>query len=76
METSAKSGLNIQNIFLEAAKLLLEQNKKNYDKKLYTTESMKNVIIEPEMFNKDAIKELNLNETETSFGKRRKGCCK
>ena len=76
LETSAKSGLNIQKIFLEAAKLLLEQHKKHYNMRFHSTESMKNVAIETKIFNKDTIKKIKLNETENTFNKRRNGCCK
>ena len=53
METSAKSGLNVENIFYEAAKVLLEQHKK-YRKNITASMSMRNVIIGSQLYDKDS----------------------
>ena len=45
LETSAKTGFNVKNMFLEAAKVLLEQHKKHRNR-ISSTESMKNFTFE------------------------------
>ena len=74
-ETSAKNGINIDNIFSQAAKLLLEQHKKlKYNIK--TTESMKNVLLENKLYDKNGNKESNIVGGDNSTVQiRRRKCC-
>ena len=66
METSAKTGFNAQNLFIEASKLLYEQQNKNKDK--YTADSF-------DHFNpKNKIKSLPFDDDDSST-KKKKGCC-
>ena len=74
METSAKSGLNVENIFFEAAKVLLEQHKK-YRKNVAASMSMRNVIIGSQMYDKDSTREISISEGDTVSRKKKKNCC-
>ena len=74
METSAKSGLNVENIFFEAAKVLLEQHKK-YRKNVAASMSMRNVIIGSQMYDKDSTREISISEGDTVARKKKKNCC-
>ena len=73
-ETSAKNGINIDNIFSEAAKVLLEQHKK-IKNKMQSTESMKNVLLDNKLFNKIKNKESMVSEGDMSTNqiRRRRG---
>ena len=74
-ETSAKNGINIDNIFSEAAKVLLEQHKK-IKNKMKSTESMKNVLLDNKLFNKIKNKESMVSEGDMSTNQiRRRTCC-
>ena len=69
LETSAKTGLNAQNIFIEAGKLLYEQHLKNKEK-----------LSESQSFAQTASRERNpafpLNDMyEDDKNNRKKGCC-
>ena len=74
METSAKNGNNVKDLFLEAAKILLEQHKRQKNR-LHITSSMKNVLDEAEIYDKNTSKEININDGENSVERRKKGCC-
>ena len=75
LETSAKQGINIEQIFSEAARILLEQHQK-HKYKIKNTESMKNILIDNESFDKNANKELMISDGDLSFDqKRKKKCC-
>ena len=76
LETSAKKGTNVKNVFLEAAKLLLEHHQKQKNT-VYTTESMKNVLITNDLNEKDISREINFTQSdeEISTNKRKKKCC-
>ena len=74
METSAKNGNNVKDLFLEAAKILLEQHKRQKHR-LHITSSMKNVLDEAEIYDKNTSKEININDGENSVERRKKGCC-
>ena len=66
METSAKTGFNAQNLFIEASKLLYEQQNKNKDR--YAADSF-------DHFNpKNKIKSLPFDDDDSST-KKKKGCC-
>ena len=74
-ETSAKNGINIDNIFSEAAKVLLEQHKK-IKNKMQSTESMKNVLLDNKLFNKIKNNESMVSEGDMSTNQiRRRTCC-
>ena len=76
LETSAKKGTNVKNVFLEAAKLLLEHHQKQKNT-VYTTESMKNVLIINDLNEKDISREINFTQSdeENSTNKLKKKCC-
>ena len=71
IETSAKNGINVKNIFFEAAKILLEQHKKHTNR-LKNTESMRNVMLEDKSLDKNASKELIIDFTSK---REKKKCC-
>ena len=76
LETSAKKGTNVKNVFLEAAKLLLEHHQKQKNI-VYTTESMKNILITNDLDEKNISREINFTQSdeETSTNKKKKKCC-
>ena len=69
METSAKTGFNAQNLFIEASKLLYEQYVKNKDTFTGNNASFEN---SPD---KDKNKNLPLDDEDETILKRKKGCC-
>ena len=71
IETSAKDGKNVEDIFNEAAKILLEQHQKHTNR-IKNTESMRNVFIENKALDKNASKELI---SDFSSRPRKKKCC-
>ena len=74
-ETSAKNGINIDNIFPEAAKVLLEQHKIIKDK-IQSTESMKNVLLDNKIYNKIKNEDSMTSEANRSTNQiRRRSCC-
>ncbi len=68
METSAKTGFNAQNVFIEAAKLLYEQHL-NYKDRVSRPDSLGNVI----GINKN--NEIETYEDEDDNKNRKKKCC-
>ena len=74
METSAKNGDNVKNLFSEAAKILLEQHKKQKHRILLTS-SMKNVLEEAEVYDGETSKEINISDGDNSVKKKKKKCC-
>ena len=86
LETSAKTGINVNNLFLEAAKILLEQHKKHRNR-ISSTESMRNVnfqntLLDQSSNNKKDIKVVknninsnNINEADEFPEGRKKKCC-
>ena len=71
LETSAKTGFNAQNIFIEAAKLLYEQQLKNRDR-ASRLESMASSLARDSNQN-NAMNVVNIEDDE---GRQKKGCCK
>ena len=71
METSAKTGFNAQNIFIEAAKLLYEQQLK-YKDRASRVESMMSSYVRDSNPNA-AMNIMNIEEDEI---RQKKGCCK
>ena len=71
METSAKNGDNVKNLFSEAAKILLEQHKKQKHR-VNITSSMKNVLEEAEIYDKDTSREINISDGDNSVKKKKK----
>ena len=71
METSAKTGFNAQNIFIEATKLLYEQQLKNRDR-ASRLESMASSLARDSNQN-NAMNVVNIEEDE---GRQKKRCCK
>ena len=73
LETSAKTGFNAQNIFIEAAKLLYEQHLKFKDR-VSRPESVASLIA------RDSTQSTTLNimnnEEENDNNRKKKGCCK
>ena len=74
METSAKNGDNVKNLFSEAARILLEQHKKQKHR-VNITSSMKNVLEEAEIYDKDTSREINISDGDNSVKKKKKSCC-
>ena len=77
METSAKTGFNSENIFFEAAKILLEQHKKqkNY---IFRPESMRYIEYkDEEELDKSRTREIVFSESDSFFTQKRKKrkCC-
>ena len=71
LETSAKTGFNAQNIFIEAAKLLYEQHLK-YKDRVSRLESISGTV--PRESNQsNAMNIMNIEEDED---RKKKGCCK
>ena len=74
METSAKNGENIRKLFFDSAKILFEQyKKKRY--RISTTSSMKNVLEQVEIYDKERSKEINISDGDNSVKRRKKWCC-
>ena len=71
LETSAKTGFNAQNIFIEAAKLLYEQQLKNRDR-ASRLESMASSLAR-DSNQSNAMNVVNIEEDE---GRPKRGCCK
>ena len=73
LETSAKTGFNAQNIFIEAAKLLYEQHLKFKDR-VSRPESVASLVA------RDSTQSTTLNimnnEEENDNNRKKKGCCK
>ena len=69
METSAKTGFNAQNLFIEASRLLYDQHVRNRDRYTGTSVSFENFP------DKDKFKNLPYDDTDESSQKRKKGCC-
>ena len=74
LETSAKTGFNAQNVFLEAAKLLYEQHLQ-YKDRLSRPNSVDNLIILDGRNTENAIIESNEEDEEDGEKKRKKKCC-
>ena len=70
METSAKTGFNAQNVFVEAAKLLYEQHL-NFKDRVSRPDSLGNLLGR----NSNNIVLETIEEEEQSNKNRRKGCC-
>ena len=72
LETSAKTGFNAQNVFIEAAKLLYEQHL-HYKDRISRPDSITNLNNEN---NSKKIMDTEFEEDEnTSKNRRKKGCC-
>ena len=71
LETSAKTGFNAQNIFIEAAKLLYEQQLKNRDR-ASRLESMASSLAR-DSNQSNAMNVMNIEENES---RQKRGCCK
>ncbi len=65
LETSAKSGLNVKNMFYEAANILLEKHKKHRNR-ISSTESMKNFQLENNLSNQDTANDINNDNINNS----------
>ena len=74
LETSAKTGFNAQNVFLEAAKLLYEQHLQ-YKDRLSRPNSVDNLIILDGRNTENAIIESNEEDEEDGEKTRKKKCC-
>ena len=70
METSAKTGFNAENVFIEASKLLYEQHLKFKDR-LSRPESVNNINLSNEVI----VEEENEGDDEESVRVRKKKCC-
>ena len=73
LETSAKTGFNAQNIFIEAAKLLYEQHLKFKDR-VSRPESVASLIARDST--QSATLNIMNNEEENDNNRKKKGCCK
>jgi len=74
LETSAKTGFNAQNVFLEAAKLLYEQHLQ-YKDRLSRPNSVDNLIILDSRNTENVIIESNEEDEEDGEKTRKKKCC-
>ena len=74
LETSAKTGFNAQNVFLEAAKLLYEQHLQ-YKDRLSRPNSVDNLIILDNRNTENVIIESNEEDEEDGEKTRKKKCC-
>ena len=68
METSAKTGFNTQNIFIEAAKLLYGQHLRNKDR-ISRPDSLASYV------NRESNRNIPMNDTEDDDNTRKKKCC-
>jgi small GTP-binding protein len=73
-ETSAKNDINIDNIFYEAAKILLEQHKK-IKNKIESTESMKNVLLDNKLYDKIKSQDSFITEGDATINQRSRRKC-
>ena len=73
LETSAKTGFNAQNIFIEAAKLLYEQHLKFKDR-VSRPESVASLVARDST--QSATLNIMNNEEENDNNRKKKGCCK
>ena len=71
LEASAKTGFNAQNIFVEAAKLLYEQQLK-YNDRISRLESMADSIAR----DSNQSNAMNILSLEEDGDRKKKGCCK
>ena len=70
LETSAKTGFNAQNLFIEATKLLYEQHLRHRERLTSNSENFEN-------FNdKDKKQSLPLDDDDEGINRKKKGCCK
>ena len=75
MEASAKTGYNVDNIFKEATKILLEQHQKQKIY-IYRPESMRHIEYHEEELDKTRTKEIVLSESDSFFTqKKKRRCC-
>ena len=73
LETSAKTGFNTKNIFIEAAKLLYEQHMK-YKDRISRPESCGNIIVEDEK-GENNVESLELADNDNEDKNHKKGGC-
>lgn len=75
MEASAKTGYNVDNIFKEATKILLEQHQRQKIY-IYRPESMRHIEYHEEELDKTRTKEIVLSESDSFFTqKKKRRCC-